>query len=122
MTQYLEAVRRRTWRRCGKIKARAREGGIQRQRKAGLEKENARTMRRNTVLGPRQHLAYRTQRGIVWPAAWARGCLNERRSTFWAFGKSVEGTRHGQRYRFYGHFPAMGNDKGELSNEGEQTP
>ena len=43
-TRYLEEVRRSPWRRCGKINARAMEGGTQQKRKAGLERENPRTM------------------------------------------------------------------------------
>jgi len=78
-------------------------------------------MRRQAVPGLGEHLAYRTQRGIVQPTAWSRGYLGERHSIPRAFGYSVEGTGHGERYRFDGHLPAMGYNQGELSNEGEQT-
>ncbi len=65
VTRYLEEVRRRTWRRGGKINARAIEGRTQQQRKASLEKENPRTVWRNTVFGLREELADRTQQRIV---------------------------------------------------------
>jgi hypothetical protein len=45
------------------------EGGTEEKRKAGLEKDNSKAMRRNTVPGLGEHLAYRTQQGIVQPAA-----------------------------------------------------
>jgi len=69
VTQYLEEVRRRTGRRYGKIKARAMESGTQQQRKARLEQDHSGAMRRNIVLGLGEHLAHRTQQGIVQPPA-----------------------------------------------------
>jgi len=33
----------------------------------------------------------------------------------------MEGTGDGERYRFYGHLPAVCHNQGKLGNEGEQT-
>src|SRR5215510_12843742 len=58
MTRFLEEVWRSPRHRCGKINARAMEGGTQQERKAGVQKENPKTMRRNTDLCLGQELAY----------------------------------------------------------------
>ncbi len=121
MTRYLEAVRRSPGHRCGKINARVMEGGTQQKRKAGLERENPRTMRRNTVLSLGEELADRAQQRIV--SITARDCchLCDGRSTSCVFEESLEGTGGGHRCRIYGYLPAMRHHQGELSHDDEQA-
>ena len=70
---YLEEVRRRAWHRSGMNNARTMEGGIQQNRKTSLEKDNPRTVRRDTVLGLGEKPTNRTQQRIVRRAAWDCG-------------------------------------------------
>jgi hypothetical protein len=114
--RYLEEVRRRAWRRGGKINTRAMEGGTLQNRKASLEGKNPRTMRRNTVPGLGEKLADRTQQRIVRRAAWDCCRFYDGRSTCRVF---LDGAGGGCHCRIYGHLPAVRYSKGKLSNDGE---
>jgi hypothetical protein len=121
MTRYLEEVRRSPRHRCGKINARAMAGGTQQNRKAGLQKENPRTMRRNTDLCLGQELAYRTQQRIVRRAALDFYRLEDRSRVSGACGRLLRSERCGSRRCLYRHIPGVLHRKGKLDQEGEQT-
>src|SRR5262245_44493082 len=121
MTRYLEEVRRSPWHRCGKINARAMEGGTQQERKAGLEKENPRTMRRNTDLCLGQELAYRTQQRIVRRTALNFYRLEGRPGVSVACGRLLRSERCSRRRCLYRYVPGVLHRKGKLDQEGEQT-
>ena len=120
-TRYLEEVRRSPWHRCGKINARAMEGGTQQKRKAGLERENARTMQRNTVLSLGQKLRYRTQQRIVRRSALDGRRLEDRSRVSGACGRLLGSERCRSCRCLYRHLPGVLYSKGKLDQEGEQT-
>jgi hypothetical protein len=121
MTRYLEEVRRSPWHRCGKINARAMAGGTQQKCKAGLERENLRTMRRNTDLCLGQELAYWTQQRIVRRAALDFYRLEGRSCVSGVCGRLLRSERCGSRRGLYRHLPGVLHRKSKLDQEGEQT-
>jgi hypothetical protein len=121
MTRYLEEVRRSPWHRCGKINARAMEGGTQQKRKAGLERENLRTMRRNSNFGLGQELAYGTQQRIVRGATLDFYRLEERSRVSGACGRLLRSERCRSRGGLYRYIPGVLHSEGKLNQEGEQT-
>ena len=121
MTRYLEEVWRSPWHRGGKINARAMAGRTQQERKAGLQKENPRTMRRNTDLCLGQELAYRTQQRIVRRTALGFYRLEGRSCASVACGRLLRRERCGSRRCLYRHLPCVYHRKGKLDQEGEQT-
>jgi hypothetical protein len=121
MTRYLEEVRRSPWHRCGKINARAMAGGTQQERKAGVQKENPRTMRRNTALCLGQELAYRTQQRIVRRTTLAFYRLEDRSRVSGACGRLLRSERCGRRRCLYRYVPGVLYRKSKLDQEGEQT-
>ena len=121
MTRSLEEIRRSPWYRGGKINARAVEGETQQQRKAGLQKENPRPMRRNTNLCLGQELTYRTQQRIMRRAALGRYRLEDRSRVSGACGRLLRSERCRSRRCLYRYFPGVLHSKGKLDQEGEQT-
>src|SRR5262245_3380265 len=121
MTRYLEEIRRSSWPRCGKINARAMEGGTQQKRKAGLERENPRTMRRNTNFCLGQKLAYRTQQRIVRDAPLAFDRLEERSRVSGACGRLLRSERCRSRGVLYRYIPGVLHRENKLKQEGEQA-
>ena len=97
------------------------KGGTQKHRQAGLEKDNPRTMRRQTVPGLREELAERTQQRIVSIAAWDCRRLRDGRSTSRLCEESAGDTRYGYCPFFYRYFPAMDHNQSELRHDGEQA-
>src|SRR4029453_4525928 len=121
MTRYLEEVRRSPWHRCGKINARAMEGGTRQKRKTGLERENPRTMRRNTNFCLGQELAYRTQQRIVRPATLDFYRLEDRSRVSGACGRLLRSERCRSRSGLYRYIPGVLHSEGKLNQEGKQT-
>ena len=121
MSQYLEEVRRSPRHRCGKINARAMEGGTQQNRTAGLQQENPRTMRRNTTLCLGQELAYRTQQRIVRRAAWDFERLEGRSRVSMACGRLLRSERCGSCRGLSRDVPGVLYRKDKLDQEGKQT-
>jgi hypothetical protein len=97
------------------------EGGTQQERKAGLQKENPRTMRRNTNLCLGQELAYRTQQRIVRRAALDFYRLEGRSRVSVAWGRLLRSERCGRRRCLYRYVPGVLHRKSKLDQEGEQT-
>ena len=89
--------------------------------KAGLEKENPRTMRRNTDLCLGQELTYRTQQRIVRRAALDGHRLEDRSRISGACGRLLRSERCRSRRGLYRYLPGVLHSKGKLDQEGEQT-
>ena len=121
MTRYLEEVRRSPWHRCGKINTRAMEGGIQQKRKTGLERENPRTMRRNTNFCLGQELAYWTQQRIVRGATLDFYRLEDRSRVSGAWGRLLRSERCRSCGGLYRYIPGVLHSESKLNQEGEQT-
>ena len=121
MMRYLEEVRRSPWHRCGKINARAMEGGTQQKRKTSLEREDPRTMRRNTNFCLGQELAYWTQQRIVRRTTLDFYRLEERSRVSGACGRLLRSERCRSRGGLYRYIPGVLHSEGKLNQEGEQT-
>jgi hypothetical protein len=96
-------------------------GGTQQERKAGVQKENPRTMRRNTALCLGQELAYRTQQRIVRRTTLAFYRLEDRSRVSGACGRLLKSERCGRRRCLYRYVPGVLHRKSKLDQEGEQT-
>ena len=121
MTRYLEEIRRSPWHRCGKINARAMEGGTQQKCKTGLERENPRTMRRNTNFCLGQELAYWTQQRIVRGATLDFYRFEERSRVSGACGRLLRSERCRSRGSLYRYIPGVLHSESKLNQEGKQT-
>src|SRR5262245_40517050 len=97
------------------------EGGTQQKRKTSLEREDPRTMRRNTNFCLGQELAYRTQQRIVRGATLDFYRPEDRSRVSGACSRLLRSERCRSRGGLYRYIPGVLHSEGKLIQEGEQT-